>query len=163
MTIAAIIVAAGRGKRAGAGLPKQWRKIAGTSVALHSIAAFTSHPRIDRTILVIHPDDHTQARGIESVTLVQGGATRDASVKAGLEALKDAAPALVLIHDVARPLVSARVIDDVIEALSTHPRGFTLTRSERRITPTREAPPMMSRLPTPPVLMFSSLLGTRPT
>ena len=121
MEIAAIIVAAGRGTRAGAGLPKQWREVAGASVAQHTVSAFLSHPKITRSIMVIHPDDHDKAAGL-GVELLHGGATRDASVQAGLEALVSRAPELVLIHDVARPLVSTKVIDDVIEALS-HAQG----------------------------------------
>lgn len=121
MEIAAIIVAAGRGTRAGTCLPKQWRRIAGATVAQRSVAAFQAHPRITRYVLVIHPDDDALARDIDGVQLVHGGSTRDASVRAGLEALVDHAPDLVLIHDVARPLVSADVIDGVIGALSSAP------------------------------------------
>lgn len=119
MEIAALIVAAGRGTRAGAGLPKQWRQIAGDPVANHTVAALRNHPRVNRVVLVIHPDDHGHAEGIEGVTLVHGGATRDASVRNGLEALANAPPDLVLIHDVARPLVSNAVIDAVIDALGS--------------------------------------------
>ncbi|SEW18174.1 2-C-methyl-D-erythritol 2,4-cyclodiphosphate synthase [Aliiroseovarius sediminilitoris] len=121
MEIAAIIVAAGRGTRAGTCLPKQWCRIAGATVAQRSVAAFQAHPRITRYVLVIHPDDDALARDIDGVQLVHGGSTRDASVRAGLEALVDHAPDLVLIHDVARPLVSADVIDGVIGALSSAP------------------------------------------
>ncbi|MDE9448926.1 bifunctional 2-C-methyl-D-erythritol 4-phosphate cytidylyltransferase/2-C-methyl-D-erythritol 2,4-cyclodiphosphate synthase [Aliiroseovarius sp. Z3] len=121
MEITALIVAAGRGTRAGAGLPKQWRQIAGASVAQHSVAAFRGHPRVTRCLLVIHPDDEGLARDIDGVELVHGGATRDASVRAGFEALADRAPDLVLIHDVARPLVSADVINGVIDALAASP------------------------------------------
>ena len=121
MEIAALIVAAGRGTRAGADLPKQWRRVAGATVAQHSVAAFRGHPRVTRCLLVIHPDDEALARKIEGVELVHGGATRDASVRAGLEALTGHAPDQVLIHDVARPMVSADVINGVIDALVTSP------------------------------------------
>jgi len=66
----------------------------------------------------LHPDDLGQAEGFADVTIAIGGATRDASVQAGLEALAGDPPGLVLIHDVARPLVSADVIDRVIAALA---------------------------------------------
>jgi len=118
MDIASIIVAAGRGTRAGGDLPKQWRALNGRRVADWSVAAFTSHPRIDRVVLVLHPDDLGQAEGFDGVIVATGGATRDASVRAGLEALATDPPDLVLIHDVARPLVSPAVIDRVIGALS---------------------------------------------
>ncbi|SPF76406.1 2-C-methyl-D-erythritol 2,4-cyclodiphosphate synthase [Aliiroseovarius pelagivivens] len=121
MTTAAIIVAAGRGTRAGGEVPKQWRQIAGNSVAAHTVRAFRAHPEISQIILVIHPDDHEFADPIEGVTLVHGGATRDASVHAGLQALRADDPDHVLIHDVARPLVSDQVIHDVIAALDHTP------------------------------------------
>ncbi|MCI2398274.1 bifunctional 2-C-methyl-D-erythritol 4-phosphate cytidylyltransferase/2-C-methyl-D-erythritol 2,4-cyclodiphosphate synthase [Aliiroseovarius subalbicans] len=118
MKTAAIIVAAGRGTRAGGDLPKQWRVLAGRRVADHSVAAFASHPRIDQVVLVLHADDLTQAESFPGVTIAIGGVTRDASVVAGLEALAGDPPEAVLIHDVARPCTPARVIDDVIDALA---------------------------------------------
>jgi 2-C-methyl-D-erythritol 4-phosphate cytidylyltransferase / 2-C-methyl-D-erythritol 2,4-cyclodiphosphate synthase len=117
MDIASIIVAAGRGTRAGGDVPKQWRSLRGRRVADWSVAAFTTHPRVDRVVLVLHPDDLGQAEGFDEVIIATGGATRDASVRAGLEALAGDPPDIVLIHDVARPLVSAEVIDRVIAAL----------------------------------------------
>jgi 2-C-methyl-D-erythritol 4-phosphate cytidylyltransferase len=120
MKIAAIIVAAGRGTRAGAGLPKQWRQIANAPVALHTVRAFLKHPQVTRCLLVIHPDDHSFASDIADVELIHGGASRDASVQAGLEALSHTPPDLVLIHDVARPLVSHSVIDNVLAALKNN-------------------------------------------
>ncbi len=121
-TIDALIVAAGRGTRAGGDTPKQWRRIAGRSVLEHTLAAFQGHPQIRRVVLVLHPDDFDRAAGLAGVTLVPGGATRDASVRAGLEAMAQGdAPDRVLIHDVARPLVSPRVISRVIAALDTSP------------------------------------------
>ncbi len=119
MTTAAVIVAAGRGSRAGGALPKQWRRLGGRMVAEHTLAAFRASPLIGPIVLVIHPDDRKIAAPLAGgeVTLVEGGATRDASVRAGLEALATAAPRHVLIHDVARPLVSAALIARVCEAL----------------------------------------------
>ena len=118
MRIAAIIVAAGRGSRAGAGMPKQWRAIAGKRVADWTVFAFADHPAIDQIVLVHHADDSEQIAAIApSVICVTGGATRDGSVRNGLEALADAPPDLVLIHDVARPCVPASVIDAVSGAI----------------------------------------------
>lgn len=121
MSVAAIIVAAGRGARAGGGLPKQWRSLGTQSVAAHTLNAFAVHTRIDRIVLVLHPDDmdtdfwprHPMC------DVVVGGETRTQSVRAGLEALEGAVD-LVLIHDVARPLVEAALIDRVIDALDAH-------------------------------------------
>lgn len=121
MDIAAIIVAAGRGTRAGGGLPKQWRDLAGCPVARWTLEAFAHLPRI---ILVIHPDDRARAEDVSDglpVTLVDGAADRAGSVRAGLEALADTPPDRVLIHDVARPCVPRRLIDAVVEALDRAP------------------------------------------
>ncbi|MDJ1017856.1 MAG: bifunctional 2-C-methyl-D-erythritol 4-phosphate cytidylyltransferase/2-C-methyl-D-erythritol 2,4-cyclodiphosphate synthase [Paracoccaceae bacterium] len=121
MQVAAVIVAAGRGTRAGGGLPKQWRALAGKTVAERTLEAFAAHPRIGRIVLVLHPDDIESdlwPAGLPS-DVVSGGATRAASVKAGLAVLEGEAE-LVLIHDIARPLVSADVIDRVIAGLATH-------------------------------------------
>ena len=124
MRIAAIIVAAGRGSRAGGGLPKQWRHIAGRPVADWTVQAFACHPAISQVVLVHHADDRELAApllALPGVTGVHGGDTRNGSVRNGLEALADTAPDLVLIHDVARPCVPASVIDAVIDALSDAP------------------------------------------
>jgi 2-C-methyl-D-erythritol 4-phosphate cytidylyltransferase/2-C-methyl-D-erythritol 2,4-cyclodiphosphate synthase len=119
MTTAALIVAAGRGTRAGGDLPKQWQVVAGRRVADWTLAAFSTHPRIDQVVMVINPDDAAMVPdGIETVP---GGATRDASVRAGLEALEGRGVTRVLIHDVARACVSAGVINGVLDALEDHP------------------------------------------
>lgn len=119
--VAAVIVAGGRGVRAGGGLPKQYRRLAGQPVLRHTVAAFAGHGRVDSVQVVIHPDDralYEQAvAGLDVRTPVFGGDTRQASVLAGLEALADAAPTVVLIHDAARAFVSAAVIDGVIDAV----------------------------------------------
>ncbi|PIE07361.1 MAG: bifunctional 2-C-methyl-D-erythritol 4-phosphate cytidylyltransferase/2-C-methyl-D-erythritol 2,4-cyclodiphosphate synthase [Rhodobacterales bacterium] len=119
--IAAIIVAAGRGTRAGGDLPKQWQRLHGRRVADWTVAAFHAHPRIGRVVLVLHPDDLALGEGFPGTIITTGGATRDASVARGLEALAATPPDRVLIHDVARPLVSAGLIDRVIDALDTAP------------------------------------------
>ena len=128
MRSAAVIVAAGRGRRAGGGMPKQFRELAGMPVLAHSLLAFLDHPRIGPLALVLHPDDRalfeTRVRphlGGRAPLLAEGGATRAQSVLNGLEALVAEAPARVLIHDGARPLVSAALIGRVIDALGTHP------------------------------------------
>ncbi len=121
MTTGAIIVAAGRGSRAGGGLPKQWRPLAGRPVLAHTLAAFHALPEIDRLILVHHPDDRALAAPFADsrTQLVAGGASRDASVRAALEALAGSDIRRVLIHDGARPLVSPALIRRTIAALDT--------------------------------------------
>jgi 2-C-methyl-D-erythritol 4-phosphate cytidylyltransferase len=114
---AAIIVAAGRGTRAGGALPKQWQMLGGQPVVAQSLAAFAAFPRV----LVIHPEDRGKAEAIaDGALIVEGGATRDASVLAGLRALQGRDIARVLIHDGARPLVSPAVINRVLAALDDH-------------------------------------------
>jgi 2-C-methyl-D-erythritol 4-phosphate cytidylyltransferase/2-C-methyl-D-erythritol 2,4-cyclodiphosphate synthase len=114
----AIIVAAGRGTRAGGDLPKQWQMLNGQPVLAHTLAAFASLPRV----LVIHPEDRARAEAIAGdAQIVEGGATRDASVMNALLALEGRGVAHVLIHDGARPLVSAAVIDRVRGALTFSP------------------------------------------
>ncbi|MEN0652235.1 MULTISPECIES: bifunctional 2-C-methyl-D-erythritol 4-phosphate cytidylyltransferase/2-C-methyl-D-erythritol 2,4-cyclodiphosphate synthase [Hyphobacterium] len=117
---AAIIVAAGRGERAGGGIPKQYRMLGGVAVLRRTAEVLDRHPGVDSLVVVINPDDarlaHEALGDIEAV-LVPGGATRTASVRAGLAALPGNAE-LVLIHDAARPFVSAALIDRVIDALA---------------------------------------------
>jgi 2-C-methyl-D-erythritol 4-phosphate cytidylyltransferase/2-C-methyl-D-erythritol 2,4-cyclodiphosphate synthase len=120
--IAVLIVAAGRGTRAGGEMPKQWQRLGTAPTALrvidHAIAAF--RPYADAIVVVHHADDLDLAQSLENVTLVAGGATRSVSVKAGLEALSDQGFDTVLIHDAARALIPAGVIEGVLTALETH-------------------------------------------
>jgi 2-C-methyl-D-erythritol 4-phosphate cytidylyltransferase / 2-C-methyl-D-erythritol 2,4-cyclodiphosphate synthase len=123
--VAAVVVAAGRGYRAGGELPKQYRQIAGEPVIRPALAAFLGHPQIAAVQPVIHPDDEgifrAAAAGLEPLLApVPGGATRQASVRAGLQALRAAAPDLVLIHDAARPFLSADLITRAIAAAQMH-------------------------------------------
>jgi 2-C-methyl-D-erythritol 4-phosphate cytidylyltransferase/2-C-methyl-D-erythritol 2,4-cyclodiphosphate synthase len=117
---AALIVAAGRGLRAGAGGPKQYRRLAGRTVIARSVAAFASHPQIARTQVVIHADDianfDAAMTGVTIAAPVIGGASRQASVLAGLEALTAFTPDIVLIHDAARPFATPSLITRAIDA-----------------------------------------------
>ena len=120
MLAAAVIVAAGRGVRAGDGLPKQWRMLRGRTVLAHTLGAFRASPVIGPIVLVLHPEDMGLAPGYDGhpdVTVVAGGATRSDSVRFGLEALAERKVTRVLIHDVARPLVSQDLIARVAQAL----------------------------------------------
>jgi 2-C-methyl-D-erythritol 4-phosphate cytidylyltransferase/2-C-methyl-D-erythritol 2,4-cyclodiphosphate synthase len=120
MTTIAIIVAAGRGTRAGGDTPKQWQKLRGKSIAARAMQPFADHPVIERLILVVHPDDdHDLWRDTPAATIVTGGATRQASVRAGLAAAHEATQ--VMIHDAARPMISKPVIDRVLDALTHYP------------------------------------------
>lgn len=114
MTTAVIIVAAGRGTRAGGDLPKQWQMLGGRPVLAHTLDAFAGL----RRVLVIHPQDRARAEALgNEAELVEGGATRDASVRAALEALAGSDVTRVLIHDGARPLVSPALVNRLLAAL----------------------------------------------
>lgn len=124
MSTAAILVAAGRGQRAGGGLPKQWRLLAGRRVADWTLDAFRKAPGIGPIILVLSPDDTAAWDSFGSdprLTLVAGGADRADSVRNGLAALAGTGATRVLIHDIARPCVSQTVIAAVIAALDEAP------------------------------------------
>ncbi|HEY4836474.1 MAG TPA: bifunctional 2-C-methyl-D-erythritol 4-phosphate cytidylyltransferase/2-C-methyl-D-erythritol 2,4-cyclodiphosphate synthase [Bradyrhizobium sp.] len=117
---AAILVAAGRGLRAGSGGPKQYRVIGGQTVIFRAMEPFCCHPQVFAVQPVLNPDDTAVFNEAVSALRYQppahGGATRQASVHAGLEALASVKPDVVLIHDAARPFVSAALISRAIEA-----------------------------------------------
>ncbi|NVN86226.1 MAG: bifunctional 2-C-methyl-D-erythritol 4-phosphate cytidylyltransferase/2-C-methyl-D-erythritol 2,4-cyclodiphosphate synthase [Rhodopseudomonas sp.] len=117
---AAIIVAAGRGLRAGSGGPKQYRTLAGRSVIARAMEPFCIHPEIFAVQPVTNPDDaamfNQAVSGLNYQPAVGGGATRQASVRAGLEALAGLSPDVVLIHDAARAFVTPALISRAIEA-----------------------------------------------
>ncbi|MCE3255148.1 MAG: ispDF [Rickettsiaceae bacterium] len=126
--IVALITASGRGSRLsvnGEGIPKQYLPLAGVPMLRHTILAFLHHPQITDVICTIHPDDvalyEETIVGLDLLNPVFGGETRQASVLNGLEALIEYAPDKVLIHDGARPFVSRRVIDGILQKLETHP------------------------------------------
>ncbi|HKS19603.1 MAG TPA: bifunctional 2-C-methyl-D-erythritol 4-phosphate cytidylyltransferase/2-C-methyl-D-erythritol 2,4-cyclodiphosphate synthase [Bradyrhizobium sp.] len=117
---AAILVAAGRGLRAGSGGPKQYRTIGGQTVIYRAMQAFCQHSGVFAVQPVVNPDDialfNEAVAGLRHAVPTLGGATRQASVHAGLEALVDQKPDIVLIHDAARPFVTAAVISRAIDA-----------------------------------------------
>ena len=119
-SVAAIVVAAGRGLRAGGGLPKQYRFIGGEPVIRSSLALMAWHGQISTVVPVIHPDDTiafaAAAKGLKILPPVFGGTTRQASVRAGLEALAQHPPDMVLVHDGARPFCSAALVSRAITA-----------------------------------------------
>jgi len=119
-SVAAVVVAAGRGLRAGGPLPKQYRQLAGEPVIRSSLLLFAWHGQVGAVQAVIHPDDRTAyeaaARDLRLLAPVAGGATRQASVRAGLEALSAGAPDIVLVHDAARPFCSTELVSRAIAA-----------------------------------------------
>ena len=117
----ALILAAGKGLRTGGSVPKQYRYVAGKMLLRHTILQFMQHPAIDRLMVVIGPEDQElYARATEGLRLdppIIGAANRQASVLNGLEALAPHQPDRLLIHDGARPFVSAAIIDAVLSEL----------------------------------------------
>ncbi len=117
-SVAAVVVAAGRGYRAGGGAPKQYRHVAGEPLIRSSLSLFAWHGEVGAVQPVIHPDDvsafEAAAQGLKLMPPAFGGATRQASVRAGLEALAAASPDIVLIHDAARPFASAALVSRAI-------------------------------------------------
>jgi 2-C-methyl-D-erythritol 4-phosphate cytidylyltransferase/2-C-methyl-D-erythritol 2,4-cyclodiphosphate synthase len=117
-----VIVAAGRGERAGLGDgPKQYRRIGGRPVLAHTLDAFLAHPLVDRIAVAIHPDDEALFAACDPlpqrVIAVHGGATRQDSTRIALEALREDAPPRVLIHDGVRPFVDRALIDRTLAAI----------------------------------------------
>jgi 2-C-methyl-D-erythritol 4-phosphate cytidylyltransferase/2-C-methyl-D-erythritol 2,4-cyclodiphosphate synthase len=172
--IAALIVAAGRGTRANSGAPKQYLPLGGAPVITRTVGAFASHSRIDDILVVIHPDDaelYAVAMGSFAGRLLPpaaGGASRQESVFAGLEALAETVPDLdlVLIHDAARPFVEEALIDRVIDGLAAHagalpclPVTDTLKRArDGRVTATVDRTELW-RAQTPQGFKFAAILA----
>jgi 2-C-methyl-D-erythritol 4-phosphate cytidylyltransferase/2-C-methyl-D-erythritol 2,4-cyclodiphosphate synthase len=117
---AILIVAAGKGERAGMGTPKQYAPLLGQPMLRRAVEAFAGRRDIFIQVMIA-PGQEAQygaaTTGLDLPAPAIGGATRQESVRRGLEALAGAAADFVLIHDAARPLVSPRLIDDVIAAL----------------------------------------------
>ena len=161
MTTAAIIVAAGRGTRAGSELPKQWQSLAGRPVLAHTLAAFAGHFRV----LVIHPDDRARAEDLPADLIVEGGPDRASSVRNALEALENRNISRVLIHDGARPLVSPDLIARVLAALDQGPATApalpvtdALWRGAETVTATQSRDGLW-RAQTPQGFDFTSILA----
>ena len=127
---AALIMAAGSGERLGKDIPKAYVALAGVSLLRRSIQAFHAHPEIGSVHAVIAEADGARylsaIAGLDLPAPIAGGATRQDSVRAGLEALAalPAPPQRVLIHDAARPFVAKAIIDGVLSALERHPAAI---------------------------------------
>lgn len=125
MSVAVLIVAAGRGTRVGSSLPKQYLPVAGEPLLRHTIQAFARHPGVDLVRVVIHPDDQTYydaaTAGLDLLDPAPGGDSRQDSSRLGLESFAELAPDRILIHDGARPFPDSTLIDRVIGALDQAP------------------------------------------
>src|SRR4051794_36909201 len=136
MTTTALIVAAGKGERAGAGVPKQYRLLGGKPVLRWAVESLIGHPAVQSARVVIARGQEEQAQaaldGLDVGELITGGAERADSVRAGLEALDGDA---MLVHDAARPFCPPLVIDRLLASLEFYdgaapvlPVGDTLAR-----------------------------------
>ena len=127
--VVALIVAAGRGSRAGVeGGPKQYRPLAGRSVLARTAEVFLKHAQVDAVRIILHQDDHDLYEEAMAplrdhpklLAPVNGGAERQDSVRLGLLSLEENTPQAVLIHDAARPFIDAATISRVLDALTDH-------------------------------------------
>jgi len=172
-TCTALIVAAGRGSRFGGPLPKQYALLGGQPVLRRTLQVFRTTPGIDRIQVVIAPGDenHYQA-AVEDLDLpppVIGGASRQQSVRNGLEALAEHRPDLVAIHDAARPFVRVSDIIGCLEAVATPgldgailgvPLADTLKKVDERGLLSGTVPRAgLWRAQTPQVFRFAALLA----
>jgi 2-C-methyl-D-erythritol 4-phosphate cytidylyltransferase / 2-C-methyl-D-erythritol 2,4-cyclodiphosphate synthase len=127
-SVYALIVAAGRGARFGGAVPKQYRTLGGRAVLHYAVAAFAGHPRIAGVLVTIRAEDRPlferAVGGLRLLPPVMGGASRQESVRFGLEALACYRPERVLIHDGARPFADAGLIDRVVDALDLAPAAI---------------------------------------
>jgi 2-C-methyl-D-erythritol 4-phosphate cytidylyltransferase/2-C-methyl-D-erythritol 2,4-cyclodiphosphate synthase len=169
--VAAVIVAGGRGLRAGGEIPKQYRAIAGVPVIRSTLALFVAHSGVDVVQPVIHPDDSGRFRhastGLDVASPVEGGATRQGSVRAGLEALAGQPPDIVLIHDAARPFASPALLSRAIAAMSDSEAAIPalpVTDTVKTVDGTGHVSETLDRsrlvtVQTPQVFSFSHLLA----
>lgn len=169
MRTIALIVAAGRGTRLGAELPKQYLPLAGEAVIRHSLRPLADHPEIDGLKVVIHGDDRAlydrAAAGFDLLEPVLGGPTRQESVRRGLESLIDLAPERILIHDGARPLLAPAVVAPALAALETTagavpalPVVDTLKREQDGVVTATVPRAGLYRAQTPQVFRFTDIL-----
>jgi 2-C-methyl-D-erythritol 4-phosphate cytidylyltransferase/2-C-methyl-D-erythritol 2,4-cyclodiphosphate synthase len=172
MRVAAILVAAGRGERAGTGLPKQFVRLAGEPVIRRALRSFVAHPAVETIQPVIDPaftaEFRSAARDLNKVREpVSGGATRQQSVSAGLEALASDAPELVLVHDAARPFASTAMLDRALDAarltgaaVPSVPLTDTVKRVDAagRVTETLDRSALRA-IQTPQAFAFAPLLA----
>ena len=170
MKVTALIVAAGTGSRMGGEVPKQYRSIGGKTMLAHAVDALAGHPRIKAVRIVIgdgQEDLATQVLGGRDVgSLIVGGATRQDSVRRGLEALSaEGAPDLVLIHDAARPFCPPEVVDRLLTALTTEsaavpalPAADTLMRGKGKHLGQTVDRTHLNRIQTPQAFHFARIL-----
>ncbi len=167
--VAAVIVAAGRGSRAGGDVPKPYRRLGGEPMIRMSLGLFSAHADIKVVQPVIHADDvalyDAAAAGLPLLPAVFGGATRQASVQAGLEALTAHRPDIVLVHDAARPFASPALIARAVAAAANGAAipGIALADTVKSVDAKDRVAQTLDRaqlraVQTPQAFRFSALL-----
>lgn len=166
---AAVVVAAGKGLRAGQPVPKQFARWRGKPVVRHSVEALIEAGAA--RIVVAIPEGaedvaHAALAGLATVELVTGGATRQASVRRALEALEPGAPKLVLIHDAARPSLGRSVVARLLTALAKHPGAIpvlpvvdSLAVDDRGVMGGSAEREALRRVQTPQAFRFADILA----
>ncbi len=173
-TTVAVIVAAGRGERAGAAsqVPKQYRPLAGMPVLTHSLRALSRSPQIGAIGVVIHPDDRglydaaVAPFGDRFQTPIAGGASRQESVRLGLEAMSSREPDRIVIHDAARPFLNLDLIERLLIALENAPGAIAAAPLSDTLKSSTEAGTITEtidranlwRAQTPQAFHFSAIL-----
>ncbi|MCA1907562.1 MAG: bifunctional 2-C-methyl-D-erythritol 4-phosphate cytidylyltransferase/2-C-methyl-D-erythritol 2,4-cyclodiphosphate synthase [Magnetospirillum sp.] len=166
----ALVVAAGRGRRFGGDIPKQYLPLNGRPVLRHSLARLAADPAIAAVRAVIHPDDRDlydeAARGLALLEPVHGGDTRQDSVRLGLESLASLSPDKVLIHDGARPFLDEALVARVVAALDDHDGAIpaiavadTLKKGRDGLVETTVDRAGLWRAQTPQGFRFGPILG----
>ena len=169
MRIAALLVAAGSGTRFGSPDPKQFTRIGNRPVVRWAAEALASHVALLQAVgdaAALGP----ALEGLPHLPIVPGGATRQDSVRAGLEALAAHAPDIVLIHDAARPYVPPGTIEALLTALATHPGAIpaapvadTLKRADAGVITATVPRDGLFRAQTPQAFRFAPLLALHRT
>ncbi len=168
-TLAAVIVAAGKGLRADQPLPKQFANWRGKPVLRHAADSLKA-AGVSRLCVVI-PEGagdlvEEMLAGLEQVVLVTGGASRQDSVREGLEALEGASPDLVLIHDAARPDCPAEVVDRLVSALASSPAAIpvlpvvdSMIETDGTLLRAKADRDALRRVQTPQAFRFADILA----
>ena len=126
MNTVGVILAAGSGSRTGLSTPKQFLLLGGKTVLEHSVQTFNDHPGIDQVVIVTSPDFIQKVEGIvkangwtKVTAILPGGKERYDSSLAAVHHFSDNPDLVMLFHDAARPLVSARIISDTLKAMES--------------------------------------------
>jgi 2-C-methyl-D-erythritol 4-phosphate cytidylyltransferase / 2-C-methyl-D-erythritol 2,4-cyclodiphosphate synthase len=166
MRIAAILVAAGSGSRFGAERPKQFLTLAGKPVIRHAAEALATHVSLLQPVGDAEPIEAALLGVPFCLPVIAGGATRQDSVRAGLEALAPFAPDVVLVHDAARPVIPAGTIPALLAALKEFPGAIpaapvadTLKRVVRGVITETVPRAGLFRAQTPQAFRFQTLLA----